>query len=572
MTDHPLPPPAWISKRDGRLEPFDADKISRSLFAATESLGRPNAFLARELTDGVLHFLKAEFENAIPTTAQVAELVAKVVRELGQPALAQAYAVISDQPSAVSDPRTPEAGRVGPTPAQIGQWLDAEESPAGLLRRAGQACLREYALREVFTRDLVAAHEEGLLTLTGLEAPAELHGYHREVQPVNTSNLTCFVEEARRIAGRVLALDGLEYALRPTSDQNDGLVAGAMRQLLQGLESSGLEAVVNLNQASPPRWASDLAEGPLFGRALPGPPPSALDAIRDAWLGQWEALPAGAPLRVDWHLHDSDIEEGNRSRLTALVRRALGGLPLVLVFDRPRRPLSLAEGLDRQHPGVLLVVGLNLPALHRQQGVSGDPTEYLQKLGSLARLARSAGVQKRDFLRRHSQGRPGLRRGFLLDRARLVVVPVGLEAVVRALVGRGLGGGGAGLDLARQILRRLREVLEQDGCASHLETCVDSAAGFCLGPDTEPAAEQVAGLTPWDAAVAPRQQVKAAGQLHAVAERGTAAVLMAEDRPLAVDEAVEVVRYAWRQTDVHRLCFRRIAAGQHQLTAPWEVG
>src|SRR5262249_18497257 len=41
-----MTPPAWVHKRDGRLVPFEPDKISRSLFAATEALGRPDAFLA----------------------------------------------------------------------------------------------------------------------------------------------------------------------------------------------------------------------------------------------------------------------------------------------------------------------------------------------------------------------------------------------------------------------------------------------------------------------------------------------------------------------------------------------
>src|SRR5439155_8588056 len=88
----PRPPFSWVHKRDGRLVPFDAAKISQSLFAATETLGRPDAFLARELTDGVLHFLAKEIEDPVPTTSQVAEMVVKIVRELGQPALAQAYA------------------------------------------------------------------------------------------------------------------------------------------------------------------------------------------------------------------------------------------------------------------------------------------------------------------------------------------------------------------------------------------------------------------------------------------------------------------------------------------------
>ncbi|HZY85346.1 MAG TPA: ATP cone domain-containing protein, partial [Gemmataceae bacterium] len=60
--DEPAPP-TWVYKRDGRLVPFDADKISRALFAAAEGLGRADAFLARELADAVVHFLTAEGEG-----------------------------------------------------------------------------------------------------------------------------------------------------------------------------------------------------------------------------------------------------------------------------------------------------------------------------------------------------------------------------------------------------------------------------------------------------------------------------------------------------------------------------
>src|SRR3954470_7377389 len=85
-------PPAWVYKRDGRLVPCEADKISRALFAAGEGLGQPDAFRARELADGVVHFLTTEPEGSTPNTAQISELVVKVVRELGQPALAEAFA------------------------------------------------------------------------------------------------------------------------------------------------------------------------------------------------------------------------------------------------------------------------------------------------------------------------------------------------------------------------------------------------------------------------------------------------------------------------------------------------
>ena len=119
-------PPAWVRKRDGRLEPFDADKISRALFAASESLGRPDAFLARELTDGVVHFLGAETDSGATSTNQVAELVAKVVRELGQPALSAWYAAhgVRRERGPRPAPATAQPPQTGGRPAE--RWFAAE--------------------------------------------------------------------------------------------------------------------------------------------------------------------------------------------------------------------------------------------------------------------------------------------------------------------------------------------------------------------------------------------------------------------------------------------------------------
>jgi len=52
---------------------------------------------------------------------------------------------------------------------------------------------------------------------------------------------------------------------------------------------------------------------------------------------------------------------------------------------------------------------------------------FFMKLASLTRFAKTAGHAKQDFLRKH--GRPELREAFLLDRARLVLIPDGLEEV-----------------------------------------------------------------------------------------------------------------------------------------------
>jgi hypothetical protein len=575
MTEPSPPPPTWIYKRDGALVPFEADKISRSLFAASESLGQPDPFVARELTDGILHFLAGEADGSTPTTAQVAELVVKVVRELGHPALAHTYAAFAEERSPAE--QTPSRAALipssTPTPLeQISRWIDAGTSPMAVGRSAADACLRDYALQHVFSRDLAAAHRDGLLVLADLEHPLELAASVLGL-PTTLDRWFETIEETRTFTGNLLAIDAPEYAVHRLGRGVEG-IPSLVRELKIGLRAAGLRAVVNLNSATPPSWAGDLAEGPLFAAQQPDLDRQQLATLSDGLLE--ELLASTADIRVDWHLNESDFQPAAEARLQRLVRRALEGEALAFVLDRPRRPVALAEGMDRRHLAVLMRVGLDLGRFVDQPGLRANPGLFLQKLGSLARLALSVGTQKRDFLRRHSAGRPALTRGFLLDRARLVVVPVGLDHVTLTMTGGGLSAGGASLDFARQVILTLRQALRQDGAVRHLDACLDSAAGFSLdrSPDestpTLPLAARAAGLTVWDASASAKQQLRAAGALHAVAEAGTAAVVLADEQALGVDEAAVLLRQARQQTELVRVRFVRPPQTQRQLMASWD--
>jgi hypothetical protein len=551
-------PPEWIYKRDGRLDPFDADRLCRSLFAATERLGRADPFTARELTDGVLHFLAEETENRVATTAQVAETVVKVVRELGHPALAQAYAT-----GAMHKTKGVVPSRVI---ADLPYAVEVGSDPHDRERRAAAAMMRDFALREVFARELVAAHDVGLLTLTGLEAPLELSGWL--LGPPRPERLFESLEEARRIAGGFIAIDGPEYVL--ADPDSEGTVDDFLRELTHGLRASGLAAVVNLNAAAPPRWAGDLAAGPLFAGQRPAPSPERRACIaaelRERLLKADDDAP---PIRIDWHLGEADLGVEASSTLMGLVRRAVDGAAISFVFDRPRRPVLLAEGIDRQHPAVLMTVGVHLPQLaaelERREHRRPDPGQFLDKLPSLARLALSAGVQKRNFLRRSERPWPT----FLLDRARLVVAPVGLEAVASRLTGSRLGDGGAGLDFARRVVQRLSDVLATDGRAHQLDAVLDAAnlpTAFSLraGAVGLPAMDDVGGATPWDVRIAPKQQLATAGTLPG---DGTVAILVPEESAPPLDELANLLRTAWRQGDVGRLRIIRAATACQQMTA-----
>src|SRR5262249_45382888 len=164
---------------------------------------------------------------------QIADLVIKVVRELGQPVLAQSFADGARLRLVKATEEETEEPAPGPLQATF------HYSPLEPLPTILAGCRRDYALRTVFTRDLAAAQSDGLLTLTGLEAPLELAGCVLTTPDSlgEPARLLDALEQVREIAGRFVSLDGPEYLLK----QDD---AGRYaRALTSGLRLGGLSAV-----------------------------------------------------------------------------------------------------------------------------------------------------------------------------------------------------------------------------------------------------------------------------------------------------------------------------------------
>src|SRR5205085_427869 len=112
--------------------------------------------------------------------------------------------------------------------------------------------------------------------------------------------------------------------------------------------------------------------------------------------------------------------------------------------------------------------------------------------------------------------------------------------------------------------------LRQDGQHRHLDCCLDSCAGFAIDEAAEidrlPLPPRVAGLTPWELGASAKQQLRAAGTLHATAEMGSAAVLFSEEQGVTAEEGVQWLRQAWQHSDLVRLSFVRVPQSQRQLT------
>ncbi|MCI0680582.1 MAG: hypothetical protein L0Y71_00645 [Gemmataceae bacterium] len=514
--------PAWVEKRDGRREAFDADKISQSIFAATEAVGEPNAFLARELADGVLHFLEQENAAEIIPTDQIVELVEKVVRELGQPALAHALAQARARPAAALQEVKQDASR-----RTFTYSLDDD------FDKVLDGIAAAYALQSVFTRDLIAAHESGILRLWNLMSPVlrTMVLEPPDRQPTKASWKTAWtqVKELSRRA-ETLAVDSAErYVAIHGPEWMDGLVAAA---------EAYAHVVVNLNVPTPPAWADQLAAGPLFREA------SATDATDAASAGSTAAIldriaaDEAHACSVHWHLDSRDFEDSQRrAPLEPLLTRAdrLGWISFVL--HRRRQPVLLAHGLTRDHPAVSMRVGLSLMEFLDHPGIDHDGSKLLAKLPSLARMAVSAGVQNRHRLRRLN---PDLSRGFLLDRARLVIETLDLQELVEVTTGVDPLISKPALDAGLRIVQTLRDAAHEAGRKAGLEVAVADVEGVVIDECL---------VQPKDMAAA----WQAAGSLLDGMDSGMVSVQLATN---SSDVIWRHLQHAWKTTGVALVHFR----------------
>ena len=205
--------------------------------------------------------------------------------------------------------------------------------------------------------------------------------------------------------------------------------------------------------------------------------------------------------------------------------------------------------MDRKCPGVLLEVGLDLPALAARPEIKRDGATLLKKLPSLAHLAVSAARQKRHYLRNLPETSP-LKRRFLIERTGALVTPLGLDEAVRSLTGESLAHSPLALDFAQRILHTLKTTLHEAGQSILLELRLDGPA-----------------LSAADSNLAPQKQLEIAGKLHARAGAGTMTLLLGEDQADA-DRLAELLQWAWAETSVVRVQMQRAGSTLQQGELP----
>ena len=88
----------FIRKRDGRLVPFEEEKIARAIIKAVQAVGGTDLQKAAEITRQVGGILSVLYkEDRVPTVENVQDLVEKILIENGHARTAKAYILYREE-------------------------------------------------------------------------------------------------------------------------------------------------------------------------------------------------------------------------------------------------------------------------------------------------------------------------------------------------------------------------------------------------------------------------------------------------------------------------------------------
>lgn len=442
--------------------------------------------------------------------------------------------------------------------------------PDQVYRWAGRELLRQYALREVFSPDIAGLHEDGLVHLFEASCPIDWAAASTNLSNAasRSSNADSFLREfdreledvCRRVEGAV-AVDGLDTAIALLAEKGADptriaeLVVDAFRRVVT---RHGVHLIINLRGRVSEVHAAQVSDAPMFRLRSEESHDrfAAKFALRCAERVLDDAT-LSSRARIDFHpnlsMDDRDLEVA----LGQWARWARKYPQLSFCFDRDR--IHLAEGLQLTQEGRSAIyqhVGVRLFDLYERLGRGCDDETLFERLGLLCESAVRAGVQKREFLRRQQ---PDFFAGRDYSHASVVVVPIGLDAMVEAMIGKPMGQDEAGMAFAEQVLTRMRHRLQRAGRHYQLRCKIDGIPGRRLlqgaSIGTADEARNALGNTPACPGVGPKQQIVAGGKLHAILGTGTTYCRLAENVNVDTQQLLNLILFAGRQSTSNRLCF-----------------
>ena len=158
----------FVRKRDGRLEPFDQERITNAIWKAAKAVGGKDRELAKKLSDQVVAELKKRFgEDGVPTVEEIQDLVEKILIENGHARTAKAYILYRKQHQDLR-----ELASLLSQADLVDQYLDMEDwrvkensnmsySLQGLNNYLSSTVIAKYWITRIYPPNIAEAHFSG---------------------------------------------------------------------------------------------------------------------------------------------------------------------------------------------------------------------------------------------------------------------------------------------------------------------------------------------------------------------------------------------------------------------------
>ncbi len=165
----------FVRKRDGRLEPFDQERVTNAIWKAAKAVGGKDREQAKKLSDQVVAELKRRFgEDGVPTVEEIQDLVEKTLIENGHARTAKAYILYRKQHQ---DMR--ELAALLSSADLVDQYLEIEDwrvrensnmsySLQGLNNYLSSTVIAKYWITRIYPRNIADAHFSGAIHIHNL--------------------------------------------------------------------------------------------------------------------------------------------------------------------------------------------------------------------------------------------------------------------------------------------------------------------------------------------------------------------------------------------------------------------
>ncbi len=180
-----------VKKRDGRIIPFNEDRITRAIFLAATNVAKkeekiPEYTVAESLTQEVIKALNGKFINEVPSVEDIQDSVVKVLIETGHAKTSEEYIIYRTERSRIRNSKTRLMKAIEEITFEDASNADIKRENAningntamGTMLQYGSAVSKEFCKTHILRPEHSFAHDKG-----------EIHIHDMDF--LNMGTLTC---------------------------------------------------------------------------------------------------------------------------------------------------------------------------------------------------------------------------------------------------------------------------------------------------------------------------------------------------------------------------------------------